>query len=112
MANYDELLAAFKKGLRNGNWRRLSGLEKALYRASLWYTKYVGNITNKAIIEKLFPIIEKFKETRGMRIFKRGFKKAIELLERDELLGVLSWAPEYKHWLRDHDYIFWLGTVR
>jgi hypothetical protein len=32
---YEELLAIFKKGLRNGNWRRRIFLDKALFRASL-----------------------------------------------------------------------------
>jgi hypothetical protein len=38
MYTYKELFAGFRKGQRNGNWRKLSRLEKALYRASLWYS--------------------------------------------------------------------------
>ena len=36
MYTNDGLLMSFRKGRRNGNWRKLSGLKKALYRASLW----------------------------------------------------------------------------
>jgi hypothetical protein len=35
--SHEELLTSFKKGLRNRNWRHLNPLDKALYRASLWY---------------------------------------------------------------------------
>ena len=62
-------------------------------------------------MEKLVGLIEKLKETKGMRIFKREFDKAVELLEKSEETGVFVWAPRLKAWLRDLDYIFWLGTV-
>jgi len=109
---YEDLLASFKKGLRNGNWRKQNPLDKALVRASLWYAKHRGSIVNTALAEKLSALIEKLKETKGMRIFKRGFKKAIEMRDKYEEKGVFTWAPQLKHWLKDPDYIFWLGTMR
>jgi hypothetical protein len=116
MLSYEELLTSFKKSLRNGNWRHLNPLDKALYRASLWYAKHRGSIVNVALAEKLSALAEKLKETKGMRIFKRGFKKAVEMLEKGEEQGqeqgVFTWAPQLKHWLKDPDYIFWLGTMR
>ena len=108
---YEDLLASFKKGLRNGNWRHLNPLDKALFRASLWYAKHRGSIVNTSLVEKLSALIEKLKETKGMRIFKRGFKKAIAMLEKGEEV-VFAWAPSLRYWLKDPDYIFWLGTVR
>jgi hypothetical protein len=63
-------------------------------------------------VEKLSALIEKLKETKGMRIFKRGFKKAVKLLDKGEERGVFVWVPRLKDWLKDPDYIFWLGTVR
>jgi hypothetical protein len=109
---YGGLSATFRKGLRNGNWRKLNFLDKALVRASLWYAKYRGSIVNTALVEKLSALIEKLKETKGMRIFKRGFKKAVELLDKYEENGVFAWAPQLKQWLKEPDYIFWLGAVR
>lgn len=109
---YEGLLASFRKGLRNGNWRKLNFLDKALVRASLWYAKHRGGIVNTTLVEKLSALIEKLKETKGMRIFKRGFKKAVKLLEEGEEKGVFVWVPGLKDWLKDPDYIFWLGTVR
>jgi len=38
MYTNEELLLSFRKGQMNGNWRKLSGLKKALYRASLWFS--------------------------------------------------------------------------
>ncbi|MDI6810876.1 MAG: hypothetical protein QMD80_04260 [archaeon] len=109
---YKELLTNFKKGLRNGNWRRLNFLEKALYRAAMWYAKCSGSIVNGMLVTKLLGFIESLKETKGMRIFKMGFEKAVEMLEEGGEKGVFVWAPRLKEWLRDPDYIFWLGTVQ
>ena len=112
MLRQEELLTCFKKGLRNGNWRRLSRLEKALYMASLWYVKSRGSIVNATLVEKLLTLLKRLKETKGMRIIKRGSEKAVELFNKYEERGVFTWAPQLKHWLRDPDYIFWLGTMR
>jgi len=56
----------FRKGHRNGNWRKLRRVEKALYHASLW------------------------------------------LLNKGE--GIFAWAPSLREWLKDQDYVFWLGA--
>lgn len=109
---YQELLASFKKGLRNGNWRKLIFLDRALLRASFWYAKHHRIIVNVALTEKLSALVAKLKETKGMRIFKRGFEKAVKLLDNGEEKGVFVWAPSLRQWLKDPDYIFWLGTVR
>ena len=109
---YKELHTSFRKGLRNGNWKRLNTLHKALFKASLWYAKHRGSIVNAALVEKLSALIEKLKERKGMRIFKRGFKKAVEMHEKGEETGVFVWAPRLRQWLKNTDYIFWLGTVK
>ena len=109
---YEELLTSFKKGVRNSNWRKLNFLDKALCRTAMWYLKRGGDIVNGKLVEKLLGLVEKLKETKGMRIFKRGFEKAVEMLERGEENGVFAWAPSLRYWLKDPDYIFWLGTVR
>ena len=111
MLTYEKLLAGFKKSLRNGNWRYLNRLDKALYRASLWYAKYRGSIVNASLVEKLSRRVEKLKETKGMRIFKKGFEKAVDLLEKGEVTEVFVWAPRLRHWLKDPDLIFWLGRM-
>jgi len=108
----EDLFASFKKGQRNGNWRKLNRLDKALYRASLWYTKRLGGIVNETLVKKLLVLVERLGESKGMRIFKRGLNKAAKLLDKGEEIGVFVWAPRLRHWLKDPDYIFWLGMVR
>ena len=108
MFTYKELLTSFRKGLRNGNWRKLSRLEKALYIASLWYSRVQGAIINEMLVSKLSTLMEKLKETKGARVFKRGYEKAVELLSKGE--SIFAWAPSFREWLKDPDYVFWLGT--
>ena len=111
---YADLNATFRKGLRNGNWRRLNFLDKALYRASLWYAKGGRSIVNGLLVEKLLGLVARLKETKGEKIFKRGSERAAKMLEKGEenFKGVFVWAPRLKDWLKDPDYIFWLGAVR
>jgi hypothetical protein len=108
MFTYKELLTSFRKGLRNGNWRKLSRLEKALYMASLWYSRHQRAIINEILVGKLSLLVEKLKETKGARVFKRGFEKAVELLSKGE--GIFAWAPSFRDWLKNPDYVFWLGA--
>lgn len=109
---YKDLLSSFRKGLRNGNWRLLNSLERALYRASLWYAKYNDRIVSMSLLDKLSELVKKLKATAGTKIFKRGFEKAVELTEKYEKKGVFIWMPQLKNWLKDPDYIFYLGVVR
>ena len=111
MFTHEELLRAFRKGLRNGNWRKLSRLKKALYMASLWYSRVKGAIINEQLVGKLSVLVDKLEATSGARIFKRWFEKAVELLSKGEESGVFAWAPSLKEWLKDPDYIFWLGAM-
>jgi len=62
---YEELHTSFRKGLRNGNWRKLYGVEKALYRAALWYSRVQGAIMNENLVGKLSVLMDKLKETSG-----------------------------------------------
>ena len=68
---HEEPLWAFREGLRNGNWRKLSRVEKALYMASLWYARVRGAIMNENLVGKLSVLMDKLKETSGARVFRR-----------------------------------------
>ena len=108
MFTYKELLAGFRKGLRNGNWRKLSSLEKALYLASLWYSRVHGAIINEMLVRKLSTLVDKLKATSGARVFRRGVEKAVALLSKGE--DIFAWAPSLREWLKDKNYVFWLGA--
>jgi len=96
---HEELYTSFRKGMRNGNWRKPNFLDKALYRASLWYAKRGRRVENGKLIEMLLGLVERLKETKGLRIFKfkRGFERAAEMLEKGEEKGVFVWAPRVKN---------------
>jgi hypothetical protein len=110
-----------KKGRRRGNWRTLSSNEKALLDASLAYTKPKKGkykihgqrkgrtIVETRIVQMLEALFVKLLETRGMKIFKRGFEHAVRLLQGS---STIVWASSLPQWLKDPDFIFWLGAMR
>ena len=117
MLMHEELRYAFLKGQRNGNWKKLARIEKALYRAALSYTmprRGVGRkIVRESVVNKLLVLIKKLLETPSQRIFKRGFEKAVWLIR--EMVGLHKSSvllSALNNWLRNPDYIFWLGTVQ
>jgi hypothetical protein len=76
------------------------------------YLRRGGQIVNESLLVKLSRLMEQLLETRGMRIVRRGLAKATALLRDGAEKGIFSWAPRLKEWLKDPDYIFWLGTSR
>jgi len=64
---------------------------------------------NESLLAKLERLVEQLTETRGQRILKRGVAKAAALLSGIEN-GISGWLLQLKAWLKDPDYIFWLGT--
>jgi len=109
MFTFTELLASLKKGFRNGNWRKLNKTEKAFYRASLIYSKIHGKIVNPSVVEMLSVLVKRLLETPAVRILKRGLERAKEMLQKYEEKGVFRWVPQLKDWLKNLDYIVWLG---
>ena len=103
----DMLSAIYRRGLRNGNWRKLKASERALFKAALFYLRRGGRIASALVLEKLRILIAKLNETIGMRIFRRGFERALGILRACEN----AFMAPLKKWLKDPDYIFWLGTV-
>ena len=103
----DVLFASFRRGLRNGNWKKLRANERALFKAALFYLRRGGMIVSALVLEKLRFLIAKLNETIGMRIFRRGFERAVGILRECEN----AFMAPLKKWLKDPDYIFWLGTV-
>ena len=110
LPSHDQLLQCFRKSVRTGNWRRLSYRDKALFRASMDYLRRGGRILNESLLVKLERLVEQLLETRGAKIVKRGLAKATAILN-----GIAQemavWVSQLKTWLKDPDYIFWLGMV-
>ncbi len=76
--------------------------------ASLWYSRVHRRVVNEMVVSKLSTLMEKLKATSGARVFKRGYEKAVELLNKGE--SIFAWAPSLREWLKDPDYVFWLGA--
>lgn len=77
--------------------------------AAMWYARVKGEILSGRLVAMLGDIIEKLVETIKDRIFRRGLTKAADMERGYE--KVFSWAPELREWLKDPDYIFWLGVI-
>lgn len=99
----------WKKGFRNGNWRKLDRIEKALYMASLSLAKMRGRIVNLRLILELRGIIDKLRETAGDRLMRTSYQRAMELYGRFAAIGLFEWAPQVRSWFNDPSYVFWLG---
>ncbi|WP_309493610.1 hypothetical protein [Candidatus Hecatella orcuttiae] len=110
--SYAGLLGWMRKGLRNGNWRRLKTTEKALFKAALWYARFKGRILNWKVASQLLSIVEKIKDTLGNRIVQAGVAAAKEMLTRGEESAVFTWCPQLRVWLTEPRYVFWLGLTR
>ena len=48
------------------------------------YARYGRSIVNEKLVEKLLELAARLKETKGMRIFKSGYVKAVAMLDRGE----------------------------
>lgn len=77
--------------------------------AARWYARGKGKILSERLVAMLEDIIEKLVETVKVRIFRVGLAKAEDMGREYE--KVFNWAPELRGWLKDPDYIFWLGLI-
>ena len=61
--------------------------------ASMWYARVRGAIMNETLVGMLSVLVDKLKATKGARVFKRGYEKAIELLNKGE--SIFAWGLRY-----------------
>ena len=77
--------------------------------AAMWYARVKGEILSGRLVAMLEDIIGKLRETVKVRIFRVGLAKAEDMERGYE--KVFKWAPEFRKWLKDPDYIFWQGLM-
>jgi hypothetical protein len=102
---FSDLSRFYRLCLRKGLWNNLSAMDKAFYIACMKLSK-IKRIINKDIIEAVISIMKKldsFKE----KIMKKG-KEAAEMLLKSKTAVMI---PKIKDWLKDPNYIFWLGLT-
>ena len=107
--SFYNLCSLQRKGFRNGNWRKLNRIERALYMASLSLAKMRGRIVNSRLILELRRIMGKLRETAGERLMMTAYQRAMRLYERFKTIGLFEWAPQARSWFNDPNYISWLG---
>ncbi len=108
--SYGDLLNVMKKAYRNGNWSRLQGVEKAFFKASLQLARLRGRIVNPMLLKSVKNIVEKLLQTPLVKVLQLGRERASSLLKLYGGNGVFEWAPDVKKWLKDPDYLVWLGV--
>jgi len=106
--SYTELLALWKKGLRNGAIRKLSFLKKGLFSAALAYTKHIKNIINPKLTILIEGVADFINNSVRKRIIKCGLERAARILENTKIVHAV---PAINQWVNDDSYIFWLGTA-
>jgi len=107
--SHDYLHSLWRKGFRNGNWRKLDRFEKALYMASLSLAKMRGRLVNSRLVLELRSIIGRLRETAGERMVRASYERAMRLYVRFVDIGLFEWAPQVRSWFNDPSYILWVG---
>lgn len=108
--SYEKMSRFLRKGVRNGNWHDLSQNEKGLFRAAKWCIKKGLKVIGRVPLRNLLSVIKKLTSSLKRDIWQRGAKEASRLQRRLESSDVFEWCPQARKWLRDPDYIFYLGV--
>jgi len=103
--SFSDLSRFYKSCLRRGLWNNLSAMDKAFYIACMKLSK-IKKIINKEIIESVISIMKKLNSFKE-KIMKKG-KEVAEALLKSKTATMI---PAIKDWLKDLNYIFWLGLT-
>jgi TM2 domain-containing membrane protein YozV len=103
--SFSDLSKFYRSCLRKGSWNNLSAMDKAFYIACMKLSK-IRKIINKDIIYALTTIMKKLDSIKE-KIMKKG-KEVAEALSKSKTVIMI---PAIKDWLRDPNYIFWLGLT-
>ena len=99
-----------EKGIEERQLAKTQQIGEGFVHGFTLYLRVKGAIINEGMVKKLSVLMAKLKETSEAKVFRRGFKKAVELLNKGKDGGIFAWAPSLNEWLKDPDYIFWLGA--
>lgn len=109
---YVDLYLVQRKGLRNGNWRRLKPLERSLYRAALALAKIRGKLVNLRLVRMMLDMAERLQATFRTTVLAAGLAKAREMEANLEARGLFNSFQRLRGWLKEPSYIFWLGLCQ
>jgi hypothetical protein len=103
--SFSDLSRFYKSCLRKGSWNNLSAIDKAFYIACMKFSK-IKKIINKDIIDTLITIMKKLNSFKE-KIMKKGKEVAEVILKSKTVIMI----PAMRNWLKDPNYIFWLGLT-
>jgi len=107
--DFSGLSAIRRRGLRNGNWRRLSLVDRGLFKCALWVARVRGRILSWKLLVRVLGVVLRLLDTPRMSIWRAGRARAEELKLRYEERGLFDWAPRMRDWLIERSYVFYLG---
>lgn len=107
MMDFDTLRKFWVKGLRNGNVKLLSPIQKGFYRACMLYARIRGYIVSRRIIEELGGIIDILARTPKVLALEEGLRRVFRILSG----RTVELFPIARSWLSDWSYIEYLGFV-
>ena len=97
------------KGHRNGSWYKLRRVEKALFRASMWFTRVRSYIVSSKVSRMLRAIFQKLSGFKA-KAASAGLERAGELKALYGKAG--SWATSVMKWLEETGFIIYLGVIK
>jgi hypothetical protein len=109
---YPCLVDLRRRGLRNGNWKHLNIMDRALFRCAFWVAKVRGRISNTRLMVQVLKVGLKLVEGVGSVILKVGRRRTMQMFETyGKPFGVFSWAPRVREWLSETSYVWYLGVL-
>jgi len=109
---YGTLRACQLKGMRNGNWRLLDGVQRGFYRACMAYARLREAIVNPKLVGLLGELISRLGSTHRIRALKSAIEEVDRVAPIYFKAGVFSWAPRLYRWLNEEPYLLWLGLTK
>jgi len=111
MFSHRYLQSAYRKGFRNGGWRRLSLEDKALFRCALWVAKVRGRLANVRLMVQIAGILRKLLATFKRRMMRLGRVEAERLMLCLQSSKAKEWAPRALEWVKDQRFVAYLGVL-
>jgi hypothetical protein len=108
--SYRDLARIRLRAFRSYSWRRLSMVERALFRACVELAKLRGSIVNPSLVKRLESLVSRLLNTPGRRILQLGRDYASHLLGLYARNGLVGQFPSIRNLLKDPEYLFWLGV--
>ncbi|MCX8162285.1 MAG: hypothetical protein N3E44_04775 [Candidatus Bathyarchaeota archaeon] len=107
MLDFDILQGFWVRGLRNGNVKLLSPIQRGFYKACMIYAKINGRIVSSRLLEDLSVIIDILTRSPKILALRVGLNRVFRILSS----RTVELFPIVRSWISDWRYIEYLGFV-